>query len=142
MLAAAWNGKGTLVAAGWAVPNPKAPEAAVVLDADGKEVSRPKEAGAVMGVAFAPGTDTLLIGADQQRIRARCEGNAHDGTRFLRPRYFLTVGVQHHSGFRRLGIRDGPAGRDERTLTIPRRRQHLVGGRDFALLIPVSYTHL
>ena len=65
MLAAAWNDKGTLVAAGWAVPNPKAPEAAVVLDADGKEVSRPKETGAVMGVAFAPGTDTLLIGADQ-----------------------------------------------------------------------------
>ena len=65
MLAAAWNDKGTLVAAGWAVPNPKAPEAAVVLDADGKEESRPKETGAVMGVAFAPGTDTLLIGADQ-----------------------------------------------------------------------------
>ncbi len=65
MLAAAWNDKGTLVAAGWAVPNPKTPEAAVVLDADGKEVSRPKEAGAVMGVAFAPGTETLLIGADQ-----------------------------------------------------------------------------
>ncbi len=65
MLVAAWNDKGTLVAAGWGVPNPKAPEAAVVLAADGKEVSRPKAAGAVMGVAFAPGTDTLLIGADQ-----------------------------------------------------------------------------
>ncbi len=65
MLAAAWNDKGTLVAAGWAFPNPKAPEPAVVLDADGKEVSRPKVSGPVMGVAFAPGTDTLLIGADQ-----------------------------------------------------------------------------
>ena len=65
MLAAAWNDKGTLVAAGWAFPNPKAPEPAVVLDADGKEVSRPKVAGAVMGVAFVPGGDTLLIGADQ-----------------------------------------------------------------------------
>jgi len=65
MLAAAWNDKGTLVAAGWAVPNPKAPEPAVVLDADGKEVSRPKVNGPVMGLAFAPGTDTLLIGADQ-----------------------------------------------------------------------------
>ena len=65
MLAAAWNDKGTLVAAGWAFPNPKAPEPAVVLDADGKEVSRPKVNGPVMGVAFAPGTDTLLIGADQ-----------------------------------------------------------------------------
>ena len=65
MLAAAWNDKGTFVAAGWAFPNPKAPEPAVVLDADGKEVSRPKVNGPVMGVAFAPGTDTLLIGADQ-----------------------------------------------------------------------------
>ena len=65
MLAAAWNDKGTLVAAGWAFPNPKAPEPAVVLDADGKEVSRPKVNGPVMGVAFVPGTDTLLIGADQ-----------------------------------------------------------------------------
>ena len=65
MLAAAWNDKGTLVAAGWAFPNPKAPEPAVVLDADGKEVSQPKVSGPVMGVAFAPGTDTLLIGADQ-----------------------------------------------------------------------------
>ncbi len=65
MLAAAWNDKGTLVAAGWAVPNPKAPEPAVVLEADGEEVSRPKVNGPVMGVAFAPGTDTLLIGADQ-----------------------------------------------------------------------------
>ena len=65
MLSAAWNDKGTLVAAGWAFPNPKAPEPAVVLDADGKEVSRPKVAGAVMGVAFAPGGDVLLFGADQ-----------------------------------------------------------------------------
>ena len=65
MLAAAWNDKGTLVAAGWAFPNPKAPEPAVVLDADGKEVSRPTVHGPVMGVAFAPGTDTLLIGADR-----------------------------------------------------------------------------
>ena len=65
MLACAWNDKGTLVAAGWAFPNPKAPEPAVVLDADGKEVSRPKVAGAVMGAAFAPGGDTLLLGADQ-----------------------------------------------------------------------------
>ena len=37
----------------------------MVLDADGKEVSRPKVNGPVMGVAFVPGTDTLLIGADQ-----------------------------------------------------------------------------
>jgi hypothetical protein len=65
MLAAAWNDKGTLVAAGWAVADPKAPEPAVVLDADGKEVSRPKVAGNVMGVAFAPGGDVLLLGGDQ-----------------------------------------------------------------------------
>ncbi|HVS39187.1 MAG TPA: hypothetical protein VMS17_26755, partial [Gemmataceae bacterium] len=45
MLAAAWNDKGTLVAAGWAFPNPKALAPAVVLDADGKEVSRPKVQG-------------------------------------------------------------------------------------------------
>src|SRR5581483_10650401 len=32
---------------------------------DGKEVSRPKINGAVMGAAFVPGTDTLLLGGDQ-----------------------------------------------------------------------------
>jgi hypothetical protein len=66
MLAAAWNDKGTLVAAGWAVPNPKAPEPAVVLDADGKEVNKGvKIAGPVMGAAFVPGGNVLLLGGDQ-----------------------------------------------------------------------------
>jgi hypothetical protein len=65
MLAVAWNDKGTLVASAWSQPDPKAPAPAVVLDADGKEVSRPKVAGGVFGAAFAPGGDVLLLGGDQ-----------------------------------------------------------------------------
>lgn len=66
MLACAWNDKGTLVAAGWGFPNPKAPEPVVVLDADGKEVNKGlTPVGPVMGAAFVPGGDTLLLGGDQ-----------------------------------------------------------------------------
>ena len=76
-----------------------------------------------------------LIGADQQRIAAGDEGHAHHGAGDLRPRNFLAVGVQHHGRLRRLGVRERPAGRDQRALVVPGRGEHLVGRRDVALLI-------
>ena len=57
-----WNSKGMLVAGGWC-NNQKAPEPLVVLDAEGKRVPAPDPKGNVMGVAFVPNTDTLLVGA-------------------------------------------------------------------------------
>jgi hypothetical protein len=65
MIAVAWNDAGTLVAAGWAI-NKEKPLGLVVLDAEGQLVGEPRPVpGNVMGVAFVPGTDTLLVGADK-----------------------------------------------------------------------------
>lgn len=65
MVGVAWNDAGTLVAGGW-TENEAFPHDPVVLDADGDVVTTVAEiAGEVMGVAFVPGTDTLLIGAEE-----------------------------------------------------------------------------
>jgi hypothetical protein len=76
MICAAWNDAGLLVAGGWLNPDPKTALEPVVLDAGGKVMQRPKNVpGGVMGVAFAPKSPTLLMGADQLVAI-----NAADGT--------------------------------------------------------------
>jgi outer membrane protein assembly factor BamB len=66
MACVAWNDAGTRAAGGWLNPDAKTALDPVVLDAEGKVVCRPKAiAGGVMGAAFVPKTDTLLLGADQ-----------------------------------------------------------------------------
>jgi hypothetical protein len=65
MISVAWNDAGTFAGGGWLNPDPKAALDPVVLDAAGKVVARPKVAGQVMGAAFLPRSDTLLLGADQ-----------------------------------------------------------------------------
>jgi len=66
MICAAWNDAGTLAASGWLNPDPKTALDPVILDATGKIVARPKGVvGQVMGAAFVPKSDTLLLGADQ-----------------------------------------------------------------------------
>jgi len=66
MICATWNDAGTSAAGGWLNPDPKTAIDPVILDANGKVVARPKGvAGQVMGAAFLPHSDTLLLGADQ-----------------------------------------------------------------------------
>ncbi len=66
MICVAWNDAGTHAASGWLNPDAKTALDPVVLDAGGKVVCRPKGiAGGVMGAAFVPKTDRLLLGADQ-----------------------------------------------------------------------------
>jgi outer membrane protein assembly factor BamB len=66
MIALAWNDAGTLAGGGWLNPDPKTALDPIILDAQGKVLSRPKGvAGQVMGAAFIPKSDTLLLGADQ-----------------------------------------------------------------------------
>jgi hypothetical protein len=66
MIGAAWNDAGTLVAAGWLNPDAKTALDPGILDASGKVVARPTGIpGQMMGVAFVPKSDTLLLGADQ-----------------------------------------------------------------------------
>jgi hypothetical protein len=70
IISVAWNDAGTLVAAGWSnnptKPDLGDPQKPVILSADGKVLRHIEDIpGSVMGVAFVPGTDTLLIGADQ-----------------------------------------------------------------------------
>ncbi len=78
IISAAWNSTGTLVAGGW-LNNSYAWEDAkthvkpalpklepIVLDADGNAQPAPQGSnGTVYGVAFVPGTNTLLLGATQ-----------------------------------------------------------------------------
>jgi hypothetical protein len=65
MIAAAWNDAGTLVAGGWA-NNKEKPLGLIVLDQQGQLVGEPRSiSGNVMGVAFVPNSDTLLVGADK-----------------------------------------------------------------------------
>ncbi len=76
MICAAWNDAGTLAAGGWLNPDAKTALAPVVLDADGKVVCRPKVvAGGVMGAAFVPKSDTLLLGADQLTAVKAADGS-------------------------------------------------------------------
>jgi hypothetical protein len=70
MTGIAWSDDSQLVAAGWADNYPAndkdvARLPAVVLDAGGKVLRELAVAGDVMGAAFAPGSETLLLGADQ-----------------------------------------------------------------------------
>jgi hypothetical protein len=66
MVCCAWNDAGTRAAGGWLNPDPKTALDPVILDADGKLLPRPKGIpGSVLGVIFLPGSDTLLLGADQ-----------------------------------------------------------------------------
>lgn len=87
MTGVAWNSAGTIAAAGWFnqatawedKDKVKAPMPALdcaVLNAQGKALPAPQDIkGNVMGVAFVPGSDALLIGADQLTAV-----NAQDGT--------------------------------------------------------------
>jgi hypothetical protein len=65
MVCVAWNDAGTLAGGGWLNPDAKTALASVVVDAAGKVVARPEAPGQVMGAAFVPGGNTLLLGADQ-----------------------------------------------------------------------------
>lgn len=66
MTCVAWNAAGTFAAGGWLNPDPKTPLDPVIVDASGKVTSRPSGiVGGVMGAAFAPGGDVVLLGADQ-----------------------------------------------------------------------------
>jgi hypothetical protein len=63
---AAWNAAGTLVAGGWLNPDPKVERLPIILGAQGDKANMVAGvAGPVMGAAFAPEGDTLLLGADQ-----------------------------------------------------------------------------
>lgn len=57
----AWNSAGTMIAAGWA-NNQVFPQDPLVLDAQGNTLRTFKVEGDIMGVAFVPNTDTLLVG--------------------------------------------------------------------------------
>jgi hypothetical protein len=64
MICVAWNDAGTFAAGGWLNPDPKTALDPVIVNAEGKVLSRPKVAGQVMGVVFVPKSDTVLFGAD------------------------------------------------------------------------------
>jgi WD40 repeat protein len=65
----AWNTAGTRVAAGWSnnitVAGPRDIQDFVVLDADGKVTPVKGVEGNVLGVAFVPNSDTIIVGADK-----------------------------------------------------------------------------
>ncbi|MBI4023547.1 MAG: hypothetical protein HY360_01110 [Verrucomicrobia bacterium] len=67
----AWNSDGSKVAGGWVQNIHKGtlkadPQPVIILDANGKRLASPQGFdGNVYGVAFVPGSDTLLIGTDK-----------------------------------------------------------------------------
>jgi hypothetical protein len=63
---AAWNASGTLVAGGWLNPDPKAARDPIILNPEAnKAFTIAGVSGPVMGAAFVPEGNTLLLGADQ-----------------------------------------------------------------------------
>jgi WD40 repeat protein len=69
MVDVAWNTAGTRVAAGWSnnttVAGPRDVQDFVIIDADGKATPVKGVEGNVMGVAFVPNSDTVIVGADK-----------------------------------------------------------------------------
>lgn len=75
MVCVDWNGAGTKVAGGWVNDKDSAAEPVAILDANGKDLQLLNSIpGNVYGIAFAPNSDTLLVGADKLTAM-----NASDG---------------------------------------------------------------
>jgi hypothetical protein len=71
MVSVAWNSAGTLVAGAWRntfqgdSKAPRKPLPLALLDAGGKALPSPGALANTFGVAFVPGSDVLLVGADK-----------------------------------------------------------------------------
>jgi hypothetical protein len=132
MVGVAWNDAGTLAAAGWGNNDPKSPLPVVVLDAAGKEIQSLKDvAGNVYGVAFVPGSDTLLVGADQLTAVSARDGkvlwrNAVKGAQAFA--FFRDGKTAAAGGWgKNAGIFDLASGTVKQTVTVPA----VVGGLAF-----------